>query len=41
MGLVVKVLRYAEQCQASGLLVVPDWQGSVFMVVMRDLMARR
>ena len=41
VGLVVKVLRYAEQCQASGLLVVPDWQGSVFMVVLRDLMAKR
>ena len=41
VGLVVKVLRYAEMCRASGLLVVPDWQGSVFMVVLRELMARR
>ena len=41
MGLIVKVLRYAEECQASGLLVIPDWPGSVYMVVLRDLMARQ
>ena len=40
VGLVVKVLRFAEQCRASGLLVVPLWQGSVFMVVLRELVAR-
>lgn len=41
VGLIVKVLRYAEECQASGLLVIPDWPGSVYMVVLRDLMARQ
>ena len=38
VGEVVKVLRYAEWCRASGMLVVPLWQGSVFMVVLRELM---
>ena len=41
VGVVVRVLRYAEQCGASGLLVVPDWQGSLYMVVVRELVARR
>ena len=31
-----KVLRYAECCRASGLLVVPDWPGSVFMARLRE-----
>ena len=31
-----KVLRYAEVCGASGLLVVPDWPGSVFMARLRE-----
>ena len=36
VGLVAKVLRYAECCGASGLLVVPDWPGSVFMARLRE-----
>ena len=31
VGLVVRVLRYAEQCGAAGLLVVPFWPGAIFM----------
>ena len=39
VGVIVRVVRYAEQCKAGGLLVVPDWPGSVFMVVIRSLEA--
>ena len=34
--MVAKALRYAEFCGASGLLVVPDWPGSVFMARLRE-----
>ena len=37
VGLLVRVLRYAERCRAKGLLVVPDWQGSAFAVKIRGL----
>ena len=36
VGLVAKVLRYAECCGASTLLVVPDWPGSVYMARLRE-----
>ena len=36
VGLVVRVLRYAEACGARDLLVVPDWPGSVFGAVLRE-----
>ena len=36
VGLVAKVLRYAECCGARGLLVVPDWPASVFMARLRE-----
>ena len=35
--MIVRVLRYAEQCQASGLLLVPEWPASVFMLVLRNM----
>ena len=31
----MRVLRYAEACRARGVLVVPDWPGSVFAAVLR------
>ena len=36
VGLVAKVLRYAECCGAKGLLVVPEWPASVFMARLRE-----
>ena len=35
VGLIVRVLRYAEACKAVGLLVVPHWPGSIFMTELR------
>ena len=37
VGLIMQVLRYAEKCEAKGLLVVPNWQGSAFAVKIRGL----
>ena len=36
VGLIVRVMRYAEACRADGLLVVPDWPFSVFCTVLRE-----
>lgn len=36
VGLVAKVLRYAECCGAKGLLVVPEWPASVYMARLRE-----
>ena len=36
VGLIVKVVRYAEKCGACGLLVVPDWPGSVHGPLLRE-----
>ena len=36
VGLVAKVLRYAEFCGAKGLLVLPEWPASVFMARLRE-----
>lgn len=33
--LVVRVLRYAEACAASGVLIVPVWPGAIFMTELR------
>ena len=35
VGLIVRVLRYAEACAASGVLVVPVWPGAIFMTELR------
>ena len=35
VGLIVRVLRYAEACKAAGLLVVPFWPGAIFMTELR------
>ena len=35
VGLVVRVLRYAAECRAGGLLVVPFWPGAIFMAKLR------
>ena len=40
VGLVVRVLRYAEQCRAKGLLVVPNWHSSIFMAKLVELEKR-
>ena len=32
----MKVVRYAEKCGACGLLVVPDWPGSVHGPLLRE-----
>ena len=29
-------MRYSEHCEASGLLVVPDWPGIMFMARLRE-----
>ena len=34
VGLVVRALRYAEECKAAGVLIVPDWSGSIFKAVL-------
>ena len=39
VGLIVRVLRYAEACKATGLLVVPFWPGAIFMTELRALEA--
>ena len=39
VGLIVRVLRYAEHCGAAGLLVVPFWPGAIFMTELRKLEA--
>ena len=38
-GLIVRVLRYAEACKATGLLVVPFWPEAIFMTELRALEA--
>ena len=35
VGLIVRVLRYAEACNATGLLVVPFWPGAIFMTELK------
>ena len=35
VGLVVRVLRYAAECRAGGLLVVPFWPGAIYMAKLR------
>lgn len=41
VGVVTRVLRYAEMCGAVGLLVVPFWPGAIFMTELRDLEKKR
>ena len=36
VGLIARVVRYAESCRARGLLVVPDWPGSVYSTLLRE-----